>query len=1113
LTLPFENPYKALFFVGGHDFFSNGDIAFCTVHGDVWRVSGVDDKLERLVWKRFATGLFQPLGLKIVDNQVHVLGRDQITRLVDRNADGEADEYQCYCNSFPTSTGGHDYVTCLETNSRGEFHFVHATEGLMRVSKDGRVCNSVATGFRNANGMSIGSGDEITVAPQEGEWTPGSVINEVREGGHYGYGGPRAGHGSAGQDPPLAWLPRMMDNSSGGQVWVTSDTWGIPRGQLLHFSYGKCRLMLVPRERVGDITQGAVVEIPAVGFASGAMRGRFSPRDGQLYVSGLKGWASAAVDDGCLQRVRYTGKLPALPIDRQTYANGLAVTFLQPLDKATAEDPGSYHLEQWNYRYSAGYGSPDLKLSDPAAEGHDEVAVRSATLMDDGRTVFLEIPWLKPANQTSIQYSLRTAAGLPLRQTLVATTHVVPERRMDDARLHRPEPATDALVDESSLAPGLLLRFTQGEAANVRTGRLVAWIVPADKPAGGGLKPGAFEATAEGYVKVPLRGDYEFHFTGSGSAKLRINGRVVLEGAGDLSRIKSARVALRQGYNRLAIEYSSPSKGPSQFRLWWTDGTFAAEPVPPTALYHNARDESLLTADQVRRGAWLASEKRCDACHGTPPLLPAPAPFTVPAGQFEGREEVRSLRAALPGPVLEDAGLWLEPRWIYQWLLDPAAIRPQADMPRLFAANQPADRQAAADIAVYLTHDKGQRNAPVAQGDSSSPGAVLFEDLGCVACHRLTPPEERDQYDRLPLVHVTGKFRPGQLAAFLREPGSRYLQTRMPHFGLSPAEASDLAAFLAGGEQVKLPAIPELERADHERGKVLFREHRCDFCHAGPVHNSNEPRPAAVVPLANPTRGCLATFAADRGRAPAYQLTEAQAGDLAAFIASKDVASPFTPGEMLPHLLASLRCGACHNRDHHVAPLRRIIVEESEHGLAPEPLPNLTWTGEKLHDAWLETLLAGAMPYRTRPWLKARMPAFGPHARTLANALAGEHGLPLSSAARSPNSDTALAALGDRLTRKDGGLDCRSCHAVGKDQPTGDERTKVAQGMNFAHIRERMPEAFYLRFVLDPPRHDVITRMPKLSADGRTTAATSILDGDARQQFEAIWKFIQTVSE
>jgi hypothetical protein len=104
----------------------------------------------------------------------------------------------------------------------------------------------------------------------------------------------------------------------------------------------------------------------------------------------------------------------------------------------------------------------------------------------------------------------------------------------------------------------------------------------------------------------------------------------------------------------------------------------------------------------------------------------------------------------------------------------------------------------------------------------------------------------------------------------------------------------------------------------------------------------------------------------------------------------------------------------------------------------------------------------------------------------------------------------ALATLGDRLTRKDGGLDCRSCHGVGKEEPTGDERTKVAQGINFAHSRERLREEFYLRFVLDPPRHDVTTRMPKLSADGKTTAATAILDGDARKQFQAIWEFIQT---
>ena len=259
--------------------------------------------------------------------------------------------------------------------------------------------------------MSIGPQDELTVAPQEGEWTPGSVINEVRPGGHYGYGGPKPERGPAGQDPPLAWLPRMMDNSSGGQTWVTSDRWGPLAGQLLHFSYGKCRMMLVLRERVGEVVQGAVIDFPGVSYSSGAMRGRFSPHDGQLYVSGLKGWASAAVDDGCLQRVRYTGQPVTLPVKRQTYANGLALSFSEPLDQSAAEDPGSYHLEAWNYHYSAGYGSPDLKLSDPGEEGHDELPVRSATLLADGRTVLLEIPSLPAANQLSIEYSLQTAAG------------------------------------------------------------------------------------------------------------------------------------------------------------------------------------------------------------------------------------------------------------------------------------------------------------------------------------------------------------------------------------------------------------------------------------------------------------------------------------------------------------------------------------------------------------------------------------------------------------------------------------------------------------------------------------------------------------------------------
>src|SRR5262245_51288535 len=70
LTVPYDNPHKALFFLTGVDALPNGDLAVCTCHGDVWIVGGVDASFKKLTWKRFATGLYQPLGLKVVDGKI-----------------------------------------------------------------------------------------------------------------------------------------------------------------------------------------------------------------------------------------------------------------------------------------------------------------------------------------------------------------------------------------------------------------------------------------------------------------------------------------------------------------------------------------------------------------------------------------------------------------------------------------------------------------------------------------------------------------------------------------------------------------------------------------------------------------------------------------------------------------------------------------------------------------------------------------------------------------------------------------------------------------------------------------------------------------------------------
>jgi glucose/arabinose dehydrogenase len=421
LTVPYDNPWKALMFLAGVDFTPNGAAYVCSIHGDVWRVTGIDDQLRELKWKRFATGLFQPLGLKVRDGEVFVLGRDQITKLRDLNGDGEADFYENFCNLIATSTGGHDYVTSLEQDASGNFYYVDP-EGVHRISPDGHRKQTLATGFRHANGVGVSAdGQVITVAPQQGEWTPSSEICEIKNGGYYGYGGPKVTlERTLGYDSPLCWIPHSVDNSSGSQVWIPQNRWGPLGGHMLHLLWGRCGLMFVLRDVVGQIAQGAVVPLPGR-FLSGPNRGSFNPRDGHLYVAGSTGWQTSAAKDGSLQRVRFTGKPAYLPVAWHASSNGLAITFAQPLDASAAEDVGSYAIRQWNYHYAAQYGSKDWSVADPRKEGRDDVTVKSARLLSDHQTIFLEIPGLQPVMQMELKYSLSAADGKPMRNQLWLT--------------------------------------------------------------------------------------------------------------------------------------------------------------------------------------------------------------------------------------------------------------------------------------------------------------------------------------------------------------------------------------------------------------------------------------------------------------------------------------------------------------------------------------------------------------------------------------------------------------------------------------------------------------------------------------------------------------------
>lgn len=452
---PVENPWGRRVRLGGFDFFTSDPTkaAFSTWDGDIWLLEGIDDDLDSLRWTRFASGLFEPLGLKIVDDEIYVSGRVGLLKITDVNGDGWADAYESFNHDLTSSVGFHEFVFDLHTDAEGNFYFAKAGpvrgggrgfgsrpfEGdrfghvsahagtVVKVSADGSQFDVYATGFRAPNGIGVGPDGQVTTGDNEGTWVPACPINWVREGGFHGV------EDLAHLDPvpefipPLCWLDKSeFDNSGGGQVWVTSDRWGPFQGELLHMSYGQCKLYLVMKQEVDGLMQGGVVQIP-VSFASSAMRARFNEGDGQLYVAGLRGWQTRAANLSGFDRIRYTGKDPLTARDFKVDSEGVHLTFTQPLDEETATDTGNYAASQWNYLRSSNYGSARYSVEFEGERGEDEVIIDGVELSEDGKTVTLKIDGLVPVDQLRLEYNLKSAAGAELRQTGLFTIHRIPE--------------------------------------------------------------------------------------------------------------------------------------------------------------------------------------------------------------------------------------------------------------------------------------------------------------------------------------------------------------------------------------------------------------------------------------------------------------------------------------------------------------------------------------------------------------------------------------------------------------------------------------------------------------------------------------------------------------
>ena len=592
-------------------------------------------------------------------------------------------------------------------------------------------------------------------------------------------------------------------------------------------------------------------------------------------------------------------------------------------------------------------------------------------------------------------------------------------------------------------------------------------------------------------LQSPLRGTFKLNAETSGKFKLSLNGQPLLDGPG----LKT--VQLNKGANRLVAELASAEKGDTFVRLWWASKDFPLEPVPPTVLTHPA-DKDLDAATRLREGRLLFAQLNCAACHADAARLPAKGSGMPELGQN--------------APLLADLGTKYRPEFLADWIFDPHAVRPHTLMPKVFAGA--GAEQKAADLAAMLTQGAAPKEGEVDR-QLAPQGGALFANLGCVACHQRPDAEGKDAHGRIPLAHVTDKWRPAALTEYLQDPAKNFPSTRMPHFRLEAEEATQLAAYLLShGRMVKRKALA----GDATRGAALLVSAGCLSCHAGMPPTTQPPLAAA---LKAGDKGCLAADGKARAGAPDFALTDDQRAALKAFM-STDLASlkQDVPAEFAERQIKNLNCVACHARDGNVSTWTKVDGEAKKlrESLPPKehvegepvpdaPIPHLTWLGEKLRHDWMSKFVAGQVEYKPRPWLIGRMPGFAHYADGLALGLNHQHGYPQTEAAE-PAPIPEMVANGEKLIGADGGFNCVTCHAVGEKEATA---VFEAPAINFAQTAERLRMGYFHRWVLAPTRIDPDTKMPKYADPEGVTQLSDPYEGKGPAQFEAIRQYIRTV--
>lgn len=418
--------------VGGIDFLEDGRMVVSTwdPDGAVYAIENWDsgDPADMKVSK-IAFGLAEPLGLKVVDGDIYVLQKQELTRLRDRDGDGIMDDYHTVSNQWKVSANFHEFAFGLVYKD-GYFYATLATAiqpggastkpqiedrgKAIRIDPTTGAVEFVASGLRTPNGIGLGLNDEeIFIADNQGDWLPSSKVVHLQQDAFYGSRSVTPERVKDREEtPPVVWMPQdEIGNSPSTPLGINI---GPYEDQLLvgEVTHGGIKRIFV--EEVNGQLQGALFRFTQ-GMEAGVNRLAWAP-DGSLIVGGVGSsgnWNHYGAYWYGLQRLVYNEKSTFEILTISVQPDGFRIVLTEPLADSVEIGPEDLQIQQWRYEPTENYGGPKLDLQTLQAS--------NISLHKDRKTLEVTLPQIKAGHvvyfKLSDQFKNKEGEGLWNRES------------------------------------------------------------------------------------------------------------------------------------------------------------------------------------------------------------------------------------------------------------------------------------------------------------------------------------------------------------------------------------------------------------------------------------------------------------------------------------------------------------------------------------------------------------------------------------------------------------------------------------------------------------------------------------------------------------------------